>query len=109
MKKLLSFITVLLLLFSLAAITGGCSGKQTAATESTKKITETKKVNPQKEVHDFVIKNTKMIKVFSINQRVNPKTPDLGPLYLVRGIDGKGQKSEVWVKDNKIYEMSNAN
>jgi hypothetical protein len=113
MKKFLNRYLILLLVLSLATMASGCSrNEKTASTEKVKKTSQTaneNKGNSQKEVNDFVIKNTKIVKVFSINRRVNPKTPDLGPLFVVRGIDERGQQSEVWVKDNKIYEMSIAN
>ena len=46
-----------------------------------------------------------MVKIFNISQRIHQKQPDLGPFQVVRGIDERGQKSEVWIKDMKIYEM----
>ena len=57
------------------------------------------------DIQDFVLENTKMVKVFNISQRINEKQPDLGPFQVVRGIDERGQKSEIWIKDMKIYEM----
>ena len=57
------------------------------------------------DIQDFVLENTKMVKIFNISQRIHQKQPDLGPFQVVRGIDERGQKSEVWIKDMKIYEM----
>ena len=57
------------------------------------------------DIEDFVIENTKMVKIFNISQRIHQKHPDLGPFQVVRGIDERGQKSEIWIKDMKIYEM----
>ncbi len=62
----------------------------------------------EKEVNEFVLKNTKIVKIFGMSQRVNPDNPELGPFYIVRGIDERGQKSEVWVKDLKIHDITNA-
>ena len=57
------------------------------------------------DIQDFVLENTKMVKIFNISQRIHQKHPDLGPFQVVRGIDERGQKSEIWIKDMKIYEM----
>ena len=46
-----------------------------------------------------------MVKIFNISERINEKQPDVGNFQVVRGIDERGQKSEVWIKDMKIYEM----
>jgi basic membrane lipoprotein Med (substrate-binding protein (PBP1-ABC) superfamily) len=116
MKKFLSLFMIILMVLSFAAITSGCSSNaKTSSAENAKKASQTAsgdketKGNTQKDINDFILKNTKIVKVFSITKRVNPKTPNLGPLDVVRGIDERGQKSEVWVKDNKIYEMSSIN
>jgi uncharacterized protein YpmB len=81
------------------------TGEDTGATEMDKKNSETTK----QDIQDFVLENTKMAKVFNINQKIHQKYPDLGPFQVVRGIDERGQKTEVWIKDNKIYEMINSN
>ncbi|WML58897.1 hypothetical protein [Neobacillus sp. PS2-9] len=52
---------------------------------------------------ELVLKNTKLVKVFSINQQISENDKDLGPFYLVRGVDDKGRKTEVWVNKGKIY------
>lgn len=107
----------LLLVLSLAlALAGlsGCSGKASstsAETTAAKKTTETmNKVSAdpakqQKQVNDFVLKNTKVVKIFTINKRIDPQHPELGPFFVIGGIDQRGQKSEIWMKDLKIYKM----
>ncbi|MDQ1144168.1 hypothetical protein QE429_000995 [Bacillus sp. SORGH_AS 510] len=52
---------------------------------------------------ELVLKNTKLVKVFSINQQISENDKELGPFYLVRGVDEKGRKTEVWVNKGKIY------
>lgn len=106
-KNLLVFLALIMLF-----IVGGCTETDKAENkEETKQTTDEKKDNQdpkteEKKVQDFVMKNTKIVKIFNISQRVNPKTPDLGPFFVIRGIDERGQKSEVWVKDLKIHEMN---
>ncbi|MEH7076643.1 hypothetical protein [Neobacillus drentensis] len=119
------------LMLSLALVgLSGCAEKEKATNEVEKKTVETKapakteepkaqaaapktqekqgkQENQEKEIHDFVLKNTKIVQVSNISRRVHEKHPDLGPFYVVRGIDVRGQKSEVWIKDMKIFEMSN--
>ncbi|MBV7504125.1 hypothetical protein KW850_02455 [Bacillus sp. sid0103] len=84
---------------------------KTAAKTEEKKVETSepkKQENQEKEIHDFVLKNTKIVQVSNISRRVHEKHPDLGPFYVVRGIDVRGQKSEVWIKDMKIFEMTNS-
>jgi hypothetical protein len=120
------FISVLMLSLALVGLSG-CADKEQAATEPEKQTVETKATaktdekkaqaaepkkqekqeNLEKEVHDFVLENTKIVQVSNISRRVHEKHPDLGPFYVVRGIDVRGQKSEVWIKDMKIFEMIN--
>ena len=75
--------------------------KRSEATQKDTKSSETANAD----IQDFVLENTKMVKIFNISQRIHQKQPDLGPFQVVRGIDERGQKSEVWIKDMKIYEM----
>ncbi len=83
------------------------SAADNKSTKTTNKKTKTTQANQEKEVHDFVLENTKMVQVLNISRRVHEKHPDLGPFYVVRGIDVRGQKSEIWIKDMKIFEMVN--
>ncbi|MDQ1144160.1 preprotein translocase subunit SecF [Bacillus sp. SORGH_AS 510] len=59
----------------------------------------------EKEVVDFVLTNTKIVQISSISKRSKEQHPDLGPFFVVRGIDLRGEVSEVWIKDLKIFEM----
>ena len=92
----------------------GCSDNEASSDkENSEKVEETEKESNQLErsdgdIQDFVLENTKIVKILSINQRINQKTPDLGPFQVVRGIDERGQKSEIWIKDMKIYEIINS-
>jgi hypothetical protein len=126
----------LLLLLSLALIgLSGCSEKDNAKSDDSKKTTETdsKKTtesdskkptasdskatdsaadkeseepeSTDKEVTDFVLENTKIVKISNISKRTHELHPDLGPFFVVRGIDLRGQTSEIWIKDMKIFEM----
>ncbi|WP_186328705.1 hypothetical protein [Bacillus sp. X1(2014)] len=54
-----------------------------------------------------MLKSTKIVKVFNISKRINEEQPNLGPFFVVRGIDDRGQKTELWIKDMKIFEMVN--
>lgn len=123
MKVSSKFISVLMLSLALVGLSG-CAEKEQAAKKPEKQTVETKAAaktdekkaqaaepkkqeNLEKEVHDFVLENTKIVQVSNISRRVHEKHPDLGPFYVVRGIDVRGQKSEVWIKDMKIFEMIN--
>jgi uncharacterized protein YpmB len=115
---------IFLILFVAAALAGlsGCSEKEKSSSEDGKKTAEAKasaeadaKNTPsdpkeqEKEVQDFVLKNTKIVKIYNISKRINEKHPTLGPFFVVRGIDERGQKSELWIKDMKIFEMVSSN
>ena len=110
-------IFILFLVLSFVIVLSGCTDSKEASNaeksekveadekaEATEKDTK-KSEKPDQEVQDFVLQNTKIVKIFNINKRINEKYPDLGPFQVVRGIDERGQKSEVWIKDMKIYEM----
>jgi hypothetical protein len=118
-------ISVLMLSLALVGLSG-CAEKEQAESKPEKTVetkaaakTDEKKAqaaepkkqenqeNLEKEVHDFVLENTKIVQVLNISRRVHEKHPDLGPFDVVRGIDVRGQKSEVWIKDQKIFEMKN--
>jgi hypothetical protein len=109
----------------------GCTQKENASSNDGKKTVETKTVetkentkkdtkantkandkktsaesnNQEKLVHDLVLADTKIVQVTNINRRSHELYPDLGPFFVVRGIDVRGQKSEIWIKDMKIFEM----
>ena len=130
MKVSSKFILVLMLSLALVGLSG-CAEKEKATNVVEKKTVETTKApaktevqkvqaaapktqekqgkqeNQEKVIHDFVVNNTKIVQVSNISRRVHEKHPDLGPFYVVRGIDVRGQKSEVWIKDMKIFEMVN--
>ena len=113
---------ILMLLLSLALVgLSGCAEKEKATGEVQKKTEEVKEdakntenvaaaTDPkEEEVHDFVLKNTKVVQISNISTRVKEQHPDLGPFFVIRGIDERGQKSELWIKDMKIYEMIDSN
>lgn len=58
-----------------------------------------------KEITDFVLANTRIVQISNISRRTNEKYPNLGPFFVVRGMDLRGEASEVWIKDMKIFEM----
>ncbi|MFJ5714127.1 hypothetical protein [Neobacillus sp. NPDC093127] len=55
---------------------------------------------------ELVLKDTKVVKIFSINQKLHDNYKDLGPFYFIRGVDEKGRKTEVWVNNGKIFEIN---
>ncbi|WP_312469702.1 hypothetical protein [Neobacillus sp.] len=81
------------------------SGKTTQNTEQANPNPSKDQTVGDKEVTDFVLNNTRMVQISSISKRTNEKHPDLGPFFVVRGIDLRGEVSEVWIKDMKIFEM----
>ncbi|MBV7504123.1 hypothetical protein KW850_02445 [Bacillus sp. sid0103] len=132
MKAYRKIIYALFLSIVLAGLSG-CNGKEkaaskdekksaqtTAAKEADKKVvtassaavadkkapTDTKQL--EKDVQQFVLKNTKVVKIFNISHRVNEKHPNLGMFFVVRGMDDRGQKTEIWIKDMKIFDMVNS-
>jgi protein involved in sex pheromone biosynthesis len=110
-----------ILFLSAFLILGACSKDK----EETKKTTTTENATEQTEGKDkgeeniapvetkseaelaseLVLKNTKLVKIFSINQRMHESYKELGPFYFIRGVDEKGRKTEVWVNKDKIYEI----
>ncbi|OLS40005.1 hypothetical protein [Bacillus sp. MRMR6] len=61
-----------------------------------------------KAVNDLVLANTKIVQISNIAKRSHELYPDAGPFYVVRGMDMRGQVSEIWIKDMQIYEMVTA-
>ena len=123
MKVYGKFILVLMLSLALAGLSG-CAEKENDSTsgEEQKKTEEVKEdstksedsattdpKNEEKEVHDFVLKNTKIVQISNISRRVKEQYPDLGPFFVIRGMDERGEKSEIWIKDMKIFEMITTN
>jgi hypothetical protein len=117
------FILVLMLSLALVGLSG-CAEKEKDSTsgEEQKKTEEVKEdstksedsattepKNEEKEVHDFVLKNTKIVQISNISRRVKEQYPDLGPFFVIRGMDERGEKSEIWIKDMKIFEMITTN
>ena len=110
--KLRTIFSVFVVMF-LVIVISGCTDDEGAsnaeATVEGGRQTEKKLLKSQmhqmQDLQDFVLENTKMVKIFNISQRIHQKHPDLGPFQVVRGIDERGQKSEIWIKDMKIYEM----
>ncbi|RHW42767.1 hypothetical protein D1B31_04080 [Neobacillus notoginsengisoli] len=85
---------------------GSNKGKQTNTTPKApdKKAPDTQTVG-EKEVIDFVLENTRIVQISSISKRSKEEFPDLGPFFVIRGMDLRGEVSEVWIKDMKIFEM----
>lgn len=119
MKRFSKLFFVLFLSLMVAGLTG-CLEKGKSSGEAEKEKVEEKAdadqtaaaANPQeqeKEIQEFVLKNTKVVKIFNVSKRINEKHPNLGPFFVVRGIDERGQKAELWIKDMKIFEMVNSN
>lgn len=90
------------------------SDKTTQKTDTGKKPSKNTNTNTkpsknqnvgEKEITNFILNNTRIVQISNINKRTNEKHPDLGPFFVVRGIDLRGEVSEVWVKDMKIFEM----
>jgi uncharacterized protein YpmB len=118
-KKIRNIFILFLVLSFVIAVSGCTDNKEASNAEKSEKVEATEKAGaaekdtkksekPDQEVQDFVLQNTKIVKIFNINKRINEKYPDLGPFQVVRGIDQRGQKSEIWIKDMKIYEMINS-
>jgi basic membrane lipoprotein Med (substrate-binding protein (PBP1-ABC) superfamily) len=53
----------------------------------------------------LVLDNTKLVEVFSLDQRMHEEYKEQGPFWVVRGIDAKGRTTEVWVQEGKIYDI----
>ena len=115
-KKVRKIMIMFFALFLVFAISGCTDNKEASNTEKSEGAeAKDKSQAAQKDtknsetanadIQDFVLENTKMVKIFNISQRIHQKHPDLGPFQVVRGIDERGQKSEIWIKDMKIYEM----
>jgi hypothetical protein len=111
---------LLVLLTAILLVITGCTNEEKASGEKgengeksgVEAKKDTKSESPkqvEKEINDLVLKNTKMVKIFNISKRMNEKNPELGPFHVVRGIDARGQKSEIWIKDMKIHEIINSN
>ncbi|WP_066067293.1 hypothetical protein [Neobacillus soli] len=89
------------------------SDKTTQKTDTGKKPSKNTNTKPsknqtavgEKEITNFILDNTRIVQISNISRRTNEKHPDLGPFFVVRGIDLRGEVSEVWVKDMKIFEM----
>jgi hypothetical protein len=126
------FIFILFLALALAGLSA-CSEKEKAASNEDKKSAQTAETKAadikvvtasssvatdkkaptdmkkqEEEVQKFVLKNTKVVKIFNISKRINEKHPNLGPFFVVRGIDERGQKTELWIQDMKIFDMVNS-
>ncbi|MEH7238183.1 hypothetical protein [Bacillus sp. JJ1562] len=129
MNKRIRYFFSMVFVMILALVISGCNDSKVVSnsetsdknSEATEKDTETAENNSEtiemdtkdsetanQDIQDFVLENTKMVKIFNISQRIHQKQPDLGPFHVARGIDERGQKTEVWIKDNKIYEMINS-
>lgn len=87
------------------------TGENKVVTASSAGVTDKNKKTPtdmkqqEADVQKFVLKYTKVVKIFNISKRINEKHPNLGPFFVVRGIDERGQKTELWIKDMKIFDM----
>jgi hypothetical protein len=106
-----------IILLAASLILGACTDDKNGAKKATSEASqETKEksgdnapVDTRSEAEiasELVLKNTKLVKIFSINQRMHESYKELGPFYFFRGVDEKGRKTEVWVNKGKIYEIN---
>lgn len=117
-KKLSILVLSFFLILSMAACTkdkedakkAGTTENSTEQTEgkdkASEKVTEEKPKSEAEVASELVLANTKVVKIFSINQRMHDNYKDLGPFFFIRGVDDKGRKTEVWVNKEKIYEIN---
>jgi FtsZ-interacting cell division protein ZipA len=83
--------------------TGSNTGSKTEEPKSKEELEDEAKA-----VNDLVLANTKIVQISNIAKRSHELYPDAGPFYVVRGMDMRGQVSEIWIKDMQIYEMITA-
>ena len=108
----MSLVLMMLLCMSACSNNGGSAnssnGKVTKSEQETKQTDQESKNDGSEEstVSKFVLENTKIVKVINISKREDKNSPEQGPFFIVRGIDSKGQKSEVWIRDMKIHEIN---
>jgi ABC-type enterochelin transport system substrate-binding protein len=107
----------LLVMAAMMMVLGACSNdkdssnekasEDTAVTEKENKDAKesTGEVSQADEASKLALEKTKLVEVFSINQRLHDDYKELGPCWVVRGIDAKGRTSEVWILDGKIYDI----
>nr|WP_263324731.1 hypothetical protein [Neobacillus sp. Marseille-Q6967] len=106
---------MIIVLFAALVLAGlsGCSeekaGTSLAPVEEKAKASSDDPQEQEKAVQEFVLDNTKIVKIFNVSKRINEKHPNLGPFFVIRGIDERGQKSEIWIQDMKIFEMASSN
>ena len=62
--------------------------------------------NDEKAVQELIMKDTNIVQISNISRRTNPTFPDMGPFFVIRGMDYRGQVHEIWIKDLKIYQMT---
>ena len=109
------FFIVLLLSFVIAGLSG-CLSKEKTVINAEKKVEDQEKekqamaadpAEQEEQINDFVLENTKIVKIYNVSRRIHEKHQYLGPFFVVRGIDERGQKTEIWIQDMKIFEMIN--
>jgi predicted small secreted protein len=104
--------TIMLILILTIFLVAGCNAKEDISKENKPKETvaaekkDKEPRNPEQILHDFVLKNTKIVHILSISKKINEQQPDLGPFDVISGIDERGLENEVWIKDMKIHEIT---
>jgi ABC-type enterochelin transport system substrate-binding protein len=113
MKKIL-LVMVALMMMVLGACSNDKEGSTEKASQESTPVTETENQDAKESTGEvsqadaaskLALETTKLVEVFSINQRLHDDYKELGPCWVVRGIDSKGRSSEVWVLDGKIYDI----
>ncbi|MBB6176070.1 uncharacterized protein YpmB [Anoxybacillus tengchongensis] len=104
-KKLLTAILLTTLFFGNACSQTKEVNQDTKRTAQEKHNTQSKKQSAVEEVTALVLDHTKIVKIINIRKNVNPNYQELGPFFVVTGIDKKGRKSEVWINNGKIYDV----
>jgi hypothetical protein len=122
MKKGLLILLTFLLVFLVSCSKEKDSGKEKDGTEKAvttevdgnKKAesddagsgdSETKAPSDADKASKLVLENTKLVEVFSLDQRLHDEYKEKGPFWVIRGIDAKGRTTEVWVHEGKIYDI----
>jgi hypothetical protein len=83
------------------AVTTEVDGSKDAGSDDT----ETEAPSEADKASKLVLENTKLVEVFSLDQRMHEEYKEQGPFWVVRGIDAKGRTTEVWVQEGKIYDI----
>jgi hypothetical protein len=107
--KLLKIITIILVLFLAGCKEEAENSKpvSTASTQETKKEKTSKQSIKEKreDLETFLKENTSIVKVIQVRQQIDNKNPSQGPFEVIEGINNRGEKFELWIKEMKIHSM----